>query len=217
MDGRSGYRKSWQETYRQKGDVWRSMYPRGYIGFSGLSDVVEKAEPDMTVLDVGIGTGEDALPLLKKGVRITGFDTSSEALKICAMKFREAGIPVENYHLVQSSVQEFNYPESKYHIVVDYYTSQHITRQDQGTFYYRTFHCLMPNGMFLLGQFTPQHLSNQQNLKSNGHGVFTSDERYFCVSGTDEMQRKLELLGFSVDSTYRYEEKGFYEIVASRR
>ncbi len=216
MDDHSVYHRSWQNTYLERDDLWRSMYPQGYLEFRGLADLVTTAESGMMVLDAGIGTGEAVLPLLKKGLKVTGIDISKKALEICAKKFKEMGASEEQYHLLNTSISLFEYPHDQYDIVIDYYTSQHIRQPSKDEFYNLVHRSLLKGGMFLLGQYSPEYLSHQPNLRQKEGGVFYSDERYFCVLSTDEMQELLESLGFCIESTYRYETKGFYEILASK-
>ncbi len=192
------------------------MYPQGYLEFKGLADLVTRAESGMIVLDAGIGTGEAVLPLLQKGLRIIGIDISKKAIEICAKKFKDMGVSEEQYHLVNTSVSLFEYPKDHYDIFIDYYTSQHIRQPRKDEFYELVHRSLLKSGMFLLAQYSPEYLSRQPNLKQKKKGVFYSDDRYFCFLSPDEMQQHLESLGFYIESTYRYEPKGLYEILAPK-
>jgi len=208
--------KSWKQTYNKQGDVWRSMYPAGYLDFQGLSSLLEQAEPDMHLLEVGIGTGEASLPFLKKGLQVTGIDISQRALEMCRTKFLDEGIHESQFDLVEMSLQKFLYPPNEYDIVLDYYTSQHVSREDQERFFQSVDRCLS-SGFLLVGQFSPTHLETKKNLISNGNGVFVSENRFFCVWTPDELSDKLKCLGFEILEVISYEEKGFYEILAAKQ
>ena len=49
-------------------------------------------QPGMRVLELGCGTGEDALWLARRGVRVTATDASSAMLQVAAEKARAAGL-----------------------------------------------------------------------------------------------------------------------------
>ncbi|MBD3158507.1 MAG: methyltransferase domain-containing protein [Candidatus Lokiarchaeota archaeon] len=207
--------ESWKETYNRQGDIWRSMYPRGYSHFKGLQALLDYAEPDMHLLDIGIGTGEAALPFLKKGLRVTGIDISQRALELCRAKFSNEEIPESQFDLREVSLQEFEYHLNEYDIVIDYYTSQHVGRNDQKRFFQSV--AQLRSGSFLLvGQFSPTHLKTKENFISKGNGIFVSENRFFCVRMPDEMSDKLRGLEFEILKLISYEEKGFYEVLATK-
>lgn len=61
----------------------------------------ELFKPGMLVLDIGCGTGDDAIHLAKKGVRVIGCDFSSSMLEIAGRKVKKAGLSsdIELRHL----------------------------------------------------------------------------------------------------------------------
>jgi len=126
--------ESWNETYNELGDIWRSMYPDGYSHFKGIQALLDYAKSDMHLLEIGIGTGEAALLFLKKGLRVTGIDISRKALQLCRTKFLDEGIPESQFDLRGISLQEFEYHLNEYDVVLDYYTSQHVARNEQEKF-----------------------------------------------------------------------------------
>lgn len=216
MSKRESPRESWLRTYREEGDVWKALYPRGYLEFEGLTTLLASAREGMRILEVGIGTGEAALPFLKKGLHVTGIDVSRRALEICDEKFRREGVDPSLYELQPVSVQDYDYPENRLEIVIDYYTSQHSRRTDQDNFYAAASRALVDGGLFLLGQFSAEHLKKQQGVSWHGRGVFYSNGRFFCVSSPEEMAKRLQAVGLNVDSIYNYETRGFYEILAQK-
>lgn len=216
MRKRDRSRESWLRTYREKGDVWKAMYPRGYLEFQGLAALLGWARRGMRILEVGIGTGEAVLPFLRKGIHVTGIDISKRALEICRSKFLLEGVDPSLFELHLRSIQEHDYPENELDMIIDYYTSQHISRTEQDSFYASANKALVGNGMFLLGQFSVDHLKKQEGGSEQEGGVFYSNGRFFCVSSPREMQNRLRSVGLNVDSTYNYETRGFYEILARK-
>ncbi len=214
MNTKETNEESWKQTYREKGDLWKIFYPDGYLEFKCLKKLLKKAKRGMNLLEVGIGTGEAALPFLKKGLQITGIDITKEALEICRTKFLNSLVNPKNFYLEQSSLQEYQFPKRKFDIIIDYYTSQHISRTEQDTFYQQVSSTLKRGGMFLLGQYSKDYIEVQKNLVSKGDGVFISDNRYFCVVSIEDMIERLTTLGFTIESVIPYPTKGFYEILA---
>ena len=52
-----------------------------------ISQIIKKFHsPNINILDIGCGTGEHTLELLKKGYKVTGIDLSNEMLKIAKKK-----------------------------------------------------------------------------------------------------------------------------------
>ena len=52
-----------------------------------ISQIIKKFHsPNVNILDIGCGTGEHTLELLKRGYRVTGIDLSNEMLKIAKKK-----------------------------------------------------------------------------------------------------------------------------------
>ncbi len=206
--------ESWKKVYREKGDLWKTMYPQGYLEFKGLKNLLKRARTGMNLLEVGIGTGEAALPFLKKGLRVEGFDISEEALDICKMKFSNASIEPSLVQLENSTLQEYRFPKGRYDIIIDYYTSQHVPRIEQDTFYRSVRTALVSKGLFLLGQYSKDYLEKQEKMTSKGDGVFEFADRFFCVASPEEMVERLNELDFIIDSIATYPVKGFYEILA---
>ncbi len=214
MNAKETNEESWKQTYKEKGDLWKTSYPDGYLEFKGLKKLLDNTRRGMSLLDVGIGTGEATLPFLEKGLQVTGIDISKEALEICRTKFLNLSVGPKNFHLEQSSLQEYQFPKREFDIIVDYYTSQHVSRIEQDIFYQQVNIALKSRGRFLLGQYSKDYIEVQKNLVSKGGGVFTSDNRYFCVSSIDDMIERLTNIGFIIESVIPYPTKGFYEILA---
>lgn len=214
MNTKDTNEESWKRTYKEKGDLWKNSYPDGYLEFKGLKKLLEKAKRSMNLLEVGIGTGEATLPFLQKGLQVTGIDISKEALEICRTKFLNFVVDPKHFYLEQSSLQEYQFSKRKFDIIIDYYTSQHVSRTEQDAFYQQVSIALKSRGRFLLGQYSKDHIEVQKNLASKGEGVFISDGRYFCVVSIEDMIERLTSIGFIIESVIPYPKKGFYEILA---
>ena len=65
------------ETARY-GDVWGPYYDELYsqVDIDAVGLLEELAGPERRLLELGVGTGRVALPLVQRGIRITGIDES---------------------------------------------------------------------------------------------------------------------------------------------
>ena len=75
------------------------------------NNIVEKykLEGNVKILDIGCGTGEHTLELLKKGYKVTGVDLSNEMLKIAKKKLLLNNLFSNNlYNLNAYNVNELN-------------------------------------------------------------------------------------------------------------
>lgn len=61
--------------------------------------------PPKVILDVGCGTGGHAIPLAKRGYKITGLDNSEIMINLAKEKARNAGVKVDFYTLDMSRIQ----------------------------------------------------------------------------------------------------------------
>ena len=74
--------------YKNKGNKKEILY------LEGLFKKYRTAKT-RTVLDVGCGTANHMIPLIKRGCRVTGVDVSSQMLKIAGEKLNRAGFEAD--------------------------------------------------------------------------------------------------------------------------
>jgi ubiquinone/menaquinone biosynthesis C-methylase UbiE len=206
----------WSQTYESRGDIWHAMYPNGYSGFEGLRKLSQMLEPNAAVLEVGIGTGEAALLLLKRGAHVTGVDFSSEAIELCKVKFKKEYIPEHQFELNVASIEELELENSRFDCVLDYYASQHLARENQLDFFRRAYRFLKPSGLLLIGQFSQDHI-RKQGIKEVAPGTFSSETgHFFCLLGSETLSRLLRQIGFRIVGVYETKREGFFELLAAK-
>lgn len=87
------------ETYGRFAEYYDFIY-HDLVNYEGDVDFLETVfrrrlrSMPQNILDLGCGTGNHALPLAKRGYRITGLDRSAAQLAIARRKAREAGLPI---------------------------------------------------------------------------------------------------------------------------
>jgi len=192
------------------------MYPDGYSGFEGLRKLSQMLKPNAAVLEVGIGTGEAALLLLKMGAHVTGVDFSPEAIELCRAKFIKEHIPEDRFELKVASIEELQLGSSRFDCVLDYYASQHLPRDSQLDFLRKAYQFLKPSGLFLIGQFSQDHI-RKQGIKEIAPGTFSSETgHFFCLLGATTLSSLLRQIGFRIVGVYEAKREGFFELLAAK-
>jgi ubiquinone/menaquinone biosynthesis C-methylase UbiE len=100
---------------------------------------------DMNVLEIGCGTGTTALIHAPYVGTITGADFSSEMIKIANSKAKAQ--EQNNINFVQESIQDMNYPENEFDIVMAH-SILHLVENNNETLE-KIYNSLRPGGYFV--------------------------------------------------------------------
>lgn len=85
----------------------QSVFFEGFYRFTTPPWAIDQAQPDLmqleaegvlkgrSILDVGCGTGDNAIYLAQRGYRVAGIDFSSSAIKIAHRKAQDASVKVD--------------------------------------------------------------------------------------------------------------------------
>jgi ubiquinone/menaquinone biosynthesis C-methylase UbiE len=148
-------------------DEWYSEYEPSAIGF--LSELAG----DGKALELGIGTGRIALPLLKAGVKVQGLDASEAMVARLHAKPGGEGISVTMGNFLNVNV------EGRFRLIYIVFNTFFglLTQDDQITCFQNVSRHLEPNGAFAVEAFVP-------NM-----GYYTDGQSMRVVSlGENEMQ-----------------------------
>jgi tRNA (cmo5U34)-methyltransferase len=104
---------------------------------------------ELNILDLGIGTGETALGLLKKfpKSRLTGVDLSPKMFRVAKNRLKEFSKQVG---FVESDMIEFE-PSQKYDVCVAVLSVHHLTQKEKQQLFVKIFNSLNEKGIFVIG------------------------------------------------------------------
>lgn len=105
-----------------------------------------------SVLDLGCGTGTVAIPLAKRGYRVTGVDLSAEMLAIAYDKMKKEQVHVD---WVEQDMRELDVPPADAVISLCDSLSYLTEEEDVQMTFHRVFAHLAPGGTFLFDVHSP--------------------------------------------------------------
>ncbi|MCL5124787.1 MAG: class I SAM-dependent methyltransferase [Deltaproteobacteria bacterium] len=127
--------------------------------FAILDRVIELAEigEDMTVLDIGIGTGllSERVP---GGANLHGIDISPKMLE----KVREKGLPVK---LVEGSFLAIPYPDQTFDRIISTFAFHHLTPMEKVLGFKEMDRVLKPKGRIVIGDLMVENARQMDELR----------------------------------------------------
>ena len=137
-----------QENWAQYDQKIRKVIPFYDEGFQIMIDIVRGIRlVPQSVLDIGIGTGNLSLALLKtlNCIKLTGIDIVSDYVKMAGHKLSNFKDQIDLHCL---DVNEYSF-DKKHDLVISSFVFHHITDDDKRAMYQKIYHALNPGGMFI--------------------------------------------------------------------
>lgn len=125
---------------------------------AGAVEVLEgwDIERDKSLLDVGCGAGQTAIPAAKKGVRVTGVDIAENLVEHARRRSAEARL---NVRFDVGDAENLPYPDQSYDVVISMFGAMFAPRPDQVV---REFvRVLKPGGKLIMANWTPVSMPAQ--------------------------------------------------------
>ena len=130
---------SYDQTYQATNDYFGDVSPL-------LATHKGEIKPGGRVLDIGVGQGRNALALAAQGFRVTGIDTSAEAIEQCRSAAAAKGLDIELHH-----VDVFDHHDAEpYDAVLCFGLMQILSRGDNASLVHRIFEWTSPASVFFL-------------------------------------------------------------------
>ena len=107
------------------------------------------------VVELGVGTGRIALPILAAGVEVIGVDLAPAMLAVAQRRAAEAGL-ADRLRLVEGDMRTFAVPETVPLVIIPFRTFLHnLTVEDQQATLAAAYRALLPGGHLALNVFSP--------------------------------------------------------------
>lgn len=142
-------------------ELYTFMFPETQLnaGAGEMTRALRLAKPKgKTVLDLCCGPGRCAVPLAKRGFRVTGVDKSKFLLGKARARAREAGVAIE---WVRADMRDFVRPDT-YDLAISMFTSLGYfdTEDDDITVMRNMFASLRPGGKCVIDVIGKEHVAN---------------------------------------------------------
>ncbi|UFJ60081.1 class I SAM-dependent DNA methyltransferase [Brevibacillus sedimenti] len=175
-----------------------------------LERVWEKREKPRQVIDLGCGTGSIAIPLAKRGYRVTGVDLSEEMLAVAYDKMRREQVQIT---WVEQDMRELDLPAADAVISLCDSLSYLTEEEDVKLTFERVYQHLNPGGTFLFDVHSPYKM-----LHVFGNQTFTlvDDEvsyiwQCFCDPIRLEVEHQLTFFLRQPDGLYQRVEEEHWQ------
>jgi ubiquinone/menaquinone biosynthesis C-methylase UbiE len=178
---------------RQKSRTWKSTLGFGDGVTIELLDALSDFENGL-VLEVGVGSGRNALPLLQKiRLRLVGLDLSREMLKLTQNKLSSFGQSID---LVLGDAESLPFVNGLFDAIMCMSTMHYFESRERDLDQFSQI--LKENGAFVCGDLTVHELDYQGFLQTLEATLSRAHVRYCRPS---EMKELMEQHGFWVKRT----------------
>lgn len=158
-------KETFEQMYRKGSVPWDSGKP-----YQQLVDYVDQNNP-CRVLDVGCGTGTDAIYLAKNGFEVKGIDISEKAVKIAESKAQKIGISID-FRL--GNVLDMPFENETFEFVNDNGCFHSLQKSVQKTFVKEVSRVMKPRARYLMKCFS-EHPSNPHRISQEEVGQCFSE------------------------------------------
>jgi SAM-dependent methyltransferase len=115
-----------------------------------------RLKPGMKVLDVGCGTGNQAIPAARTGADITGADIATNLLEQARERATREGL---NIQFVEGDAEELTFPDESFDVVYSMFGAMFAPRPDRVAAEFKRV--CKPGGLIAMGNWTPESVPGQ--------------------------------------------------------
>ena len=161
-------------------------YDKKYIGNSHLwskpildNDIKKylKLLDGKNVLDLGIGEGQNSIPLSELGYNITGIDSSKKALEICKNSS-------SNIKLFEGDIRNFNIEQNKYDFIMSRCVLHFLHKNDVYDIIKNIKNNLKPNGLVYISVFSTDDPSLKFKIRTPDFDTLENNIFYKVLDDT---------------------------------
>ena len=139
-------------------------------------------------LDIGCGTGRNALFLAESGYVVTAVDISERAIQTL-QKSKEAALNRASINCVCSDIRNWTMPTDHFSLVLAYTCLDHLDRKSAQSIIERVYRSLKISGHFLVAVFS----ENDPSVGSPEPGVTASETAAMIVNPYSEEDLRISL------------------------
>lgn len=112
--------------------------------------------PGQTMLDVGCGAGQTAIPAAKNGVKVTGVDIASNLIEQARTRAQTEELDA---HFHEGDAEQLNFPDASFDVVISLIGAMFAPQPDKVAA--ELLRVCRPGGRIIMGNWTPQGLPGQ--------------------------------------------------------
>lgn len=162
----SNNREVWEKEYREFKLITTTLQDKPVADAARFFRWLKRSRgvnlSQLTVLDLGSGTGRQANYLAGQGARVTGLEFSRSALKIAKQRAGELGVVVD--YQEQDISQPFSLPDQSVDLVLDVTVSNSLNEAGRQNYLKETERVLKAGGYFLVRALGKDGDQNAQHL-----------------------------------------------------
>ncbi len=113
-------------------------------------------QPGETMLDVGCGAGQIAIPAAKNGVKVTGVDIASNLITQARTRATNEGVDVT---FEEGDAEQLNFPDASFDVVISLIGAMFAPQPDKVAAEF--LRVCRPGGRIIMANWTPQSLPGQ--------------------------------------------------------
>jgi SAM-dependent methyltransferase len=136
-----GEKKDWNKRYDEKDMPWDSGFPDTAL----INLITSWPQVPGKVLDIGCGTGTNAVWLAQQGIEVTGLDISTSAIALAEQ--RQAEQEVDCCFLAEDFLSASLEPNS-FDLIFDRGCFHCIPEEEQQRYVEKATTCLLPKGLW---------------------------------------------------------------------
>ncbi len=203
---------AWEREYKKPKMITNSDEPA--VAFKDFVKWLKRKEgvdlSALSVLDLGAGTGKNAIYLAERGAKVFGIELSKEAVKISKERAKTAEVSVDFRE--GSFGEAFDFTDDSFDLVLDVTSSNSLDEKEREVYLKEAARVLKPGGYMFVRALCKDADKNALNLLKLSPGkehdtYFMKDiglyERVFSRIDFEKLYSKdFEILKMEKDSSY---------------
>jgi ubiquinone/menaquinone biosynthesis C-methylase UbiE len=121
--------------------------------------------PGDSILDIGVGTGRHAIPLVQAGYKVTGIDSSEEMLKVANGKAYSLQLTAHSF--IRADILTYNIQHKTYNLIILFWNSFNeicLTKKDAQILLNKLSKALKPTGKVLMNMDKPEWMQDLESF-----------------------------------------------------